>query len=193
MYVAAGDSNTHRQGVLSVYPWLVRVNDSAHFTGGAAGVINSGVRGDTTDDLLSGLDSLVLRHTPTVTSLMFGTNDHATSAGEPLVPLTRFEANLHTAIKRIPGRLILITPPYVQASETRSLTILRQYVDVIWQVARLGGAQVLDAFSITGDLCGWSDSVWVEKYASDGTHLNNAAHAAIYAKLLPLLIGLGAH
>ncbi|RPE05429.1 esterase [Chitinophaga lutea] len=63
-------------------------------------VINAGVGGNTTADLLKRIDRDCLAHKPALTVLMIGTND---MNSRKYIPLPQYRENLSTLIKKIKG------------------------------------------------------------------------------------------
>ena len=77
-------------------------------------VINAGVGGNNTTDLLNRVDKDCLSHSPTLTILMAGTND---MNSQKYVPLDQYRQNIIRLITKIKGSgsellLITILPPY---------------------------------------------------------------------------------
>lgn len=74
-------------------------------------VINAGIGGNNTDDLLKRLDADCLQHTPSLTILMIGTND---MNSRKYIPLQQYQTNLVTIVKKIKevgSKLLLLTIP----------------------------------------------------------------------------------
>ncbi|MFA6135186.1 MAG: GDSL-type esterase/lipase family protein [Phycisphaerae bacterium] len=77
-------------------------------------IINAGIGGDNTADLLARLDRDVLAHAPELVVLLAGTNDLLNSRNE--VPLAQYRENLGALVRRIQAkgiRLVLMTMPPV--------------------------------------------------------------------------------
>ena len=75
-------------------------------------VINAGVGGNRSSNLLSRLDRDVLEHQPTAVVLMAGTNDRLNSGG--FVDAKTYRRNIETLVDRIQAdgaKVLLITPP----------------------------------------------------------------------------------
>ncbi|QDU11486.1 SGNH/GDSL hydrolase family protein [Gimesia aquarii] len=78
----------------------------------AAEVINAGVGGNRSSQLLKRLNRDVLAHHPTVVVLMVGTNDRLNSGG--FVEAKAYKQNVNTLIDRIEAsgaKVLLMTPP----------------------------------------------------------------------------------
>ena len=78
----------------------------------AAEVINAGVGGNRSSQLLKRLDRDVLAHKPSVVVMMVGTNDRLNSGG--FINIKDYQKNVNTLIDKIEGsgaRVILMTPP----------------------------------------------------------------------------------
>ncbi|MCO1578094.1 GDSL-type esterase/lipase family protein [Crossiella sp. SN42] len=120
--VAAGSSST--KATLSAdWPAALRTR-----LGPATEVINAGVNGDTTADLLTRLDQDVLSCQPTAVTLLIGGNDARNQ-----VPLETFRANLTQILTRLkPTRTaILSLPPQgedLTSQANQSLTAYNQTI-----------------------------------------------------------------
>ncbi|NQV27851.1 MAG: hypothetical protein HQ518_26170 [Rhodopirellula sp.] len=78
----------------------------------AAEVVNAGVGGNRTSNLLSRLERDVLKHKPTIVVLMVGTNDRLNSGG--FVDTKTYRKNVETIIDRLQAgraKVLLVTPP----------------------------------------------------------------------------------
>ncbi len=78
----------------------------------AAEVINAGVGGNRSHNLLTRLDRDVLKHKPTVVVLMVGTNDRLNSGG--FVAINDYRKNVELLISRIHSHganTVVVTPP----------------------------------------------------------------------------------
>lgn len=88
--VCLGDSITWGYPWGPVYSWVKLAAESTGFT-----VVNKGVNGDTTEDLLLRFDKDVAALNPTHVILMAGTNDACLN-----IPLKQFAANCHALIEK---------------------------------------------------------------------------------------------
>lgn len=81
-------------------------------------VINAGIGGNNTEDLLKRTDSDCLAHHPDLTILMIGTND---MNSRKYIPLPAYEKNLRTIVSKIPNKILLmsILPAYEPYLYTR--------------------------------------------------------------------------
>lgn len=194
-YVALGDSITARRAEVKVYFERLQ-GDGLPFTE----MINSGIGGWKTSDLLLQLDSKCLSFRPTVVTLMLGTNDHTIykETLEPAVSLADFESNLVHIVESIVRidhgevfnrghpQVILMTPPYVASyllggSDLNQARLL-QYCEVIKKVSQWLNTGFVDINTITGTATDWADTPYFENYThrNDGEHLNSLGHQIIH-------------
>jgi lysophospholipase L1-like esterase len=152
-------------------------------------IVNAGIPGNNTEDLLNRLEKDCLRHSPELTILMAGTNDSLNHA--KYIPAERYRDNLARLAQQIAGsgsKLLLLTllpfyTPYVltrhpasffaeeSADERRS-----HYNNIIREIAGQAGASLLDTgalFERIGDI-GTSTSCLLMNEANsprkDGVH-----------------------
>ncbi len=161
-------------------------------------VINAGVGGNTTRDLLARLDKDVLRFKPRAVLLMAGLNDAAwVDAAEPpargiverngpRVPLQEFERNLTEIVARIRkagAKVILLTPnPMTRRYRYQRARFYQEndindgvapYAEVTRRVARVSGACLVDVFG------SWVHRRSYTRWIPDGLHPNAAGHRQI--------------
>lgn len=198
-YVACGDSITAQRDGVIVYCDLLAARDIDKFLM----LQNSGHPSWTILDIAKRLDRMALNYLPETVSLMFGTNDHfwPTDADGPRVSLAQFEATYRSVTDRIGKtiicatdriympRLVLLTPPFVTSGATKNSDRLSTYADVVRRIASEIGASLVDVFQVTGDLCGWDRLAFYHDWSLDGTHLNSAAHEAIYPYIRDAVLG----
>lgn len=81
-------------------------------------IINAGIGGNNTEDLLQRTDQDCLSHHPDLTILMIGTND---MNSRKYIPLPAYEKNLREIVSKIKGRILLmsILPAYEPYLYTR--------------------------------------------------------------------------
>ena len=81
-------------------------------------IINAGIGGNNTEDLLKRIDTDCLAHHPDLTILMIGTND---MNSKKYIPLPAYEKNLRTIISKIKNKVLLmsILPAYEPYLYTR--------------------------------------------------------------------------
>lgn len=187
-YVATGDSTTARP---AGYVDLVAADVPRYLSG----VVNSAVGGTTIVDFAADLDNLVLAYQPTVTTVMFGTNDHHLKpSGLPEVTLSDFEDTLNDVCDRISGRIVLVTSAYVSLIMDDGLNRtdndrLITYCEVVRGVAATRRLELVDVHALTTELSGGDDEYWEDTYAPDGIHMNPVCHGYIYRALKPVLYG----
>lgn len=200
--VAVGDSVTYgvrpngRVLAQEVFPSLVE--RSLRLEGIAARVVNAGVPGNTTEDVLKRLDRDVSAHKPAIVILMIGINDGAyvdpgpKARTEPRVPLPRFRENIRTIVGRLraAGSAVLLLTPnpisrrYIYSTfgyyGSHEITGTQQpYVDALLEAGRALRVPVVDVFAE------WRSEGDLDQYLVDGVHPNAAGHRKIAERLLP--------
>ncbi|HWQ55962.1 MAG TPA: GDSL-type esterase/lipase family protein [Bryobacteraceae bacterium] len=181
-----------------VFPFLIE--RTLRSEGIPARVINAGVPGNTTEDVLKRLERDVLAHKPHVVILMIGINDGAyvdpgpKARTEPRVPLPRFRENVRTIIGRLRAagsKVLLVTPNpiskrYIYSTfgyyGNHEITGTQQpYVQALIEMGRALAVPVIDVF---GE---WRREGALDQYLVDGVHPNAAGHSKIAERLLPQL------
>jgi lysophospholipase L1-like esterase len=106
--------------------------------------INAGISGNTTRDALARIDRDVLRHKPTLVTVMFGLNDMTR------VPLGDYRANLDEIVNRcraVGAEVLLCTPNDVISTADRPVERLRTYCDEVRACGRRLGVPVCDVYA----------------------------------------------
>lgn len=155
-WVFVGDSIT--QGVTHTYGRRSFVEHFSERVRGELGrltdaVVNSGVAGSVTDDLLREFHWRTGRFAPDVVFVMFGTNDMV--AGPDNVRAFRYR--LDQVVQRtrdLGSTVVLQTPPPVLPSTDRSPELLAPYVDAVWAVAHDLGVVLVDHFAHWASVAG---------------------------------------
>lgn len=129
-------------------------------------VINAGIDGDTTFNLLQRLDEAVLRHSPDVVMVMVGLNDFGTAYGERLsrayyrrikkvpiaIDIPAFETLYDGVIRRLLQAgvvTVLCTPTTLgEIPDTAGQFILDGYVRVITHLASRYGLTLIDVRAV---------------------------------------------
>jgi lysophospholipase L1-like esterase len=161
-------------------------------------IINAGVPGNTTADMLLRLHKDVTPYRPQLTIVMAGLNDSAwvdagpTARTAPRIPLETYRQNLVELVRRIRGagsRVLLVTPnplhkKYIYSDfgyyKTHDVNEpVDQYRKGMIQVARELDCPVADLFSA------WRNRTDLDTLLLDGIHPTAAGHRAIAAFLLP--------
>lgn len=148
-------------------------------------VVNTGVDGSTTDDVLCDFGWLISRFDPSVVFLMFAMNDCQADQVSP----DAFRENLRTLVHRIrsinavpvlqapnPVKRVSVTPPHYKSREH-----LARYVSIISDVAASCKVIFIDHWSawqgsfgvMNGDQCKY------EKLLDDELHPNGEGHRAM--------------
>jgi len=197
--VAFGDSTTATRGNSNSY--TQRIAKSLN----NVSVTNAGVGGSTTRHAVQRLERDVLKKQPRIVIIQFGINDSAVDvwknppATKPRVPIQEYQANLIQIARncrKIGATPILMSPnplrwtdrlkqtygkpPYNPDKADGFNLLLRDYADVVRQIAKQEKVQLVDinaAFEKAG----------AEKLLLDGMHPNDAGHELITKELLPVL------
>ncbi|MDF9557592.1 SGNH/GDSL hydrolase family protein [Bacillus tropicus] len=110
-------------------------------------VVNAGVPGDTTFDALNRIEEDVLSHKPDFITVFLGTNDAVSfSQGS----LQAYKENLEKIVNHISsGKVLLISPAPVdeERQHNRTNEVLRQYADVVEEVAKETGSYFLNLYA----------------------------------------------
>ena len=145
-------------------------------------VVNLGVGGDTSDDLLARLDDVIAAD-PDVVVVLIGTNDLAwRKSAEHIV--RNIETMLVTVRRELPGALILLQSVLPRAAEYAA--DIREINRHLWQFAPTVKAQWLDLWPDLADETGSLDAALSE----DHLHLNGDGYAVWLDALRPALVAL---
>lgn len=187
-YVALGDSITaFRSGVKTYFELLKERAEVFAF----AEMINSGVPGWNTENVLADLENKCLRFNPAVVTIMLGTNDHAIYKGKDAAAVSpeSYESNLRQMIDRIRSAsgegaskpaVILMTPPFAATHINVAGTDVNQsrllaYCEIVKRISSEMGTGLVDVNTITGEAAGWDDERYNQTFTdkNDGVHLNS--------------------
>lgn len=146
-------------------------------------LINEGVSGHTTQDLLNRLESSLFRYQPTIIFLLIGTNDLE------LTELTKEEIvnNIKTIVRMINQRLPQATL-YLQSIYPVNYAIKpfsvgkRKNEDINWinhQIKQIKGAKYLDIHSVLKN----EEGKLNPNYTYDGIHINDLGYLVISHQL----------
>ncbi|MFI1959223.1 GDSL-type esterase/lipase family protein [Streptomyces althioticus] len=186
-WVITGDSITH--GALYTYGWRSyaehfqeRVRWELGKTKNSDFVVDTGVSGSTTDDLVAVFPQRVTAFTPRVVSIMLGTNDVAT----PAIGRTVYRANLVRlvdAVRALPGGVVpvLQTPNAVDLARWSNRTALGDYAETMREVAQAEGVVLIDHHThwLTSD--GGSAPT---RLLADGLHPDRRGHLFLAHKMI---------
>ena len=139
-------------------------------------VINTGMSGSTSEDLLSDIDWRVLRFKPDIVFLMIGTND--CTGGE--VKTSIFRKNLTEIIKTIRRNnaiLILNTPTPISSSCDPKRSSLPAYIQVIRDLSKEHNVVLIDQWLYWGKQYPNEDSKM--SLLADAIHPNQFGHRMI--------------
>ncbi|MEV7019746.1 GDSL-type esterase/lipase family protein [Streptomyces sp. NPDC093991] len=145
-------------------------------------VVDTGVSGATTNDLVAAFPQRVAAFSPRVVSIMLGTNDVATSGIGPAV----YRANLVrlvTAVRALPGGAVpvLQTPNPVDLARWSNRTALGDYAETMREVAREHGVVLIDHHAHW--LAAHGGSV-PTRLLGDGLHPDQRGHLFLAHKMI---------
>lgn len=152
-------------------------------------VINSGISGNITDNILNDFDWRVAQFKPAVVSVMIGTNDCVRDS----ISLDYYESKLEVLLNKIRGVNaipILHTPTMVAINEAPQCKRLPEFVDVVKHVAEKRQVILVDNWYH------WQDAFKKESelhrfkpWLDDPVHPNNMGHIEV-ARLLFKSLGI---
>ena len=145
-------------------------------------VINTGISGDTTDDILPYLEWRLTRFKPDVAFIMFGMNDCVKGPD-----LDRYETNLRTLIQAVRKQggipVLMRVNPAVPGSPREKIVIkLEQYMDAVSKLAKAERVLVVDHF---GD---WRKKPQeIRSLMNDDIHPNALGHQEMALRIFSTL------
>ncbi len=166
--VCFGDSHTAMEESLDGYEKLTpRLrNNLKDWT-----IVNSGISGETTRAALARLQDDVLRHSPDLVTILFGSND---ASEHRRINMQEFERNLEIMIDRITAeKTIIISPPPIIDSnqKKRSNKELQKYAEAVRKIASKRGCHFIDLWTYFT-----KNNLYEKMLAQDGLHFNERAY-----------------
>ncbi|MCF6136807.1 SGNH/GDSL hydrolase family protein [Pseudalkalibacillus berkeleyi] len=134
-------------------------------------IVNSGVSGETTRAALARLQDDVLRHSPELVTILFGSND---ASEHRRINLQEYERNLEVMIDRInPKKTILISPPPIieDSQDKRSNEDLARYAESARRIASKRGCYFIDLWTYFS-----KNRLYEKMLIEDGLHFNERAY-----------------
>jgi acyl-CoA thioesterase I len=139
-------------------------------------IINTGISGNTTNNLLNDFEWRVRGFKPSLVSVMLGTNDCARKE----IPPSVFENNLRLIIGKIreTGAVpILHTPNTIITAKSPERASLSQYVPVIRNVSERNGVILVDHYRYWEDTAKNTSGINVQhEWLNDPLHPNGKGH-----------------
>jgi lysophospholipase L1-like esterase len=202
--VTFGNSTTApRKGIEKVY--AVRIHDALTEAGISNKVINSGIGGSHTGsakdynrgtNIEHGMDRFekaVLVHHPDWVTLNFGLNDAYQDNGigtSSRIPLEKYIANLTyfiTEIKKIDGKIILLTPnPLSSKLDQFRHDRLKLYKDAVIKLAKSENVELINSWKLFHRFAKKSPE-GMEGLLPDGTHPMDTGHKLIAAEMIKII------
>lgn len=148
-------------------------------------MINAGISGNTTRDALARIEKDVLRHKPQLVTIMFGMNDVAR------VPIDEFRDNLRkiiTQCRAVEAEVLLCTPNSIWDTGVRSVEKLKEYAEVIRQLASELRVPVTDCYQDFESVHTQSERNWRLLF-SDDIHPNMDGHKRFAEQIAATISG----
>ncbi len=186
--VCFGDSVTgvyYHTGSRRAYTDMVGIAIKKLYPESQLTMINAGISGHTTVNALARIDRDVLKHTPTLVTVMFGLNDMTR------VPLETYEANLKTIIqkcRKVGAEVLLCTPNNVVSTAGRPSEVLIKYCDVVRKVAREKNVSLCDCYQQMDLLRKKNEQEW-RFLLSDEIHPNMSGHRTMAQMIVKSITG----
>lgn len=153
-------------------------------------IINTGISGNTTRNIVEDFDWRVKQYNPSVVSLMFGTNDCADGRN---ISLQLFKTNLDYlvgGIRALGAIPILHTPNLIIKNKASERSSLHKYVEVIKSVAEEQKLILVDNWEYWNQaIVKTSQAKVFKEWLNDPLHPNGEGHAEI-ARLLFRELGI---
>ena len=151
--ITDADKNTTWDGIGNGYVRLVRDALAAFFPEIGCRVLNAGVSGDNSRDLLARWEKDVDEKQPTVVFCLVGANDvwrhfDRLDPEKPLVTEEEYERNLIQICKKAERyeRFVFISPYFMERNRSDEMRLLTErYAAIVHKVAQKFGFPVLDA------------------------------------------------
>lgn len=149
-------------------------------------MINAGISGNTTANGLERIEKDVLQHRPQLVAIMFGMNDVARTTAED------YRANLLEIVQRIRAvgsEIVLMTPNFIYDEDPlRPLSKLREYAQIMRDVAREQNVPLADAFQIYEEIFQTNQAEWI-RLMSETIHPNMRGHRQFAAAAASVISG----
>lgn len=153
-------------------------------------IINTGISGNTTRNIVEDFDWRIKQYNPSVVSLMFGTNDCADGRN---ISLQLFKTNLDylvVGIRALGAIPILQTPNLIITDKASERSSLHNYVEVIKGVAEEQGVILVDNWKYWKQAIAKTSQAKVFKeWLNDPLHPNGRGHTEI-ARLMFRELGI---
>lgn len=140
-------------------------------------VINTGISGNTTQNILNDFDWRISQFNPDVVSLMIGTNDCAR------INLDVFESNLDsllTSVRELNSIPVLHTPNVIIKDHSPERARLSEYVSIIQVLARKKEIILVDNYTYwQNSIHSQGEAAIFKKWLNDPLHPNGSGHSEI--------------
>jgi acyl-CoA thioesterase I len=140
-------------------------------------VINTAISGNTSKDILNDFDWRIGQFSPTIVSLMIGTND--ASEKKEISPATFRQNNIDliNKIRHLGAIPILQTPNIIVIEKAKGRERINDYITVTREVAAEKKVVLVDHFNYWREKLGATlNEVIVKKWLNDELHPNGAGH-----------------
>ncbi len=139
-------------------------------------VVNMGISGNTSNDILSDYDWRIAQFTPHVVFIMIGTNDADVKRN---ISLEKFKLNMLELVDKIRNNgaiPILQTPNITIEEKAIGRERLKYYVQVIREVSKEKGTILVDHWAYWTEMAGVAPNVVNDKWLMDELHPNGRGH-----------------
>lgn len=174
-YLFLGDSITAQYDVMKYFPGY--------------SVVNSGIGGNTTDDILENMYERVYRYNPSTVFLMIGTNDvnHGKSSEEVFDNIKKIINLIQSNLPQARIFIESITPSRGDWGETDNNEKREDINNLLKNEYKDSEVVYIDLYSIVKEK---NSNKIQNKYTKDGLHLNEAAYEQISKELKKHMVNI---
>ena len=176
--VFLGDSITDYYPIKSIY--------------GDLPIVNSGVAGYTTEDILDRMDTMVYQYNPTSVYLLIGTNDimYEDKSNDVVENIKKIVDNIKKNRNQTEINILSLYPVNKTINESlvrkRDNSIIKKINSSIKSYCKKNNIKYINMYDELTD----ENDNFSNKYTSDGLHPNDMGYAKISTILLPYIYGL---
>ena len=148
-------------------------------------MINAGISGHTTANVLARIDEDVIAHRPDLVTVMFGLNDMVK------LPIEAYRKNLTEIVRRCRAAgagVILCTPNAIVSTDARPVEKLVRYCEVVREVAAEREVPLCDSYAEFEAMADRDRDAWLMTLSGE-IHPNMAGHKAIAEQIARTITG----
>lgn len=152
-------------------------------------IINSGAEGDTASDGFQKIEDIVIKYTPDIVFIGYGTNDCTKINGKYNNDYYNFESNIEDIAKAIKSQtnasiIFNLSPPVIEGLACSDTVVIHNrdissYNDVVKRVCGSMMIPFIDHFSIMKDKKNFNELI-----DSDGLHPNDMGHGVMFESII---------